>query len=125
MSKPLSRITITVPASLIEKADARAGREGRSRSWVLAESLRRYLEEPRAPAVRETGASYDVRPGLGPQRTAQLEADMKLTPEQRVREAEEMFRTALLARPQPRFEQVLMFPTLEDYFAWKKRDVLR
>jgi hypothetical protein len=126
MRKPVSRVTVTVPGDLIKLADARAKRERRSRSWVLAEALRRFLEEPRsAPAVRETAnSSYQVSAGLGEQRLLQLQADMVLTPEQRVRESEEMFRTALLARPQPRFEQVLMFSTLEDYFAWKKRDVL-
>lgn len=127
MRKPLERITITIPADLVRKADARARREGRSRSWVLSEAVRQYVSESagKTVSVQEPARRpYPQATGLGAQRQEQLEADLLLTPTQRVREAEEMYRIALLAHPQPRFEQVVMFDTLEDFFAWKKKDVL-
>ncbi len=45
---PLARISMTIPPDVLKRADRIAKREGRSRSWVLAEAVRR-LEEP-APA---------------------------------------------------------------------------
>ena len=125
MSKPLARITITVPPDALRKADAQARRSGRSRSWVISEALRLFLAEPlSAPVVREP-PSLPCTVGLGPQRTRQVEADLQLTPEQRVREAEEPARVADAVRPRPRFQQVVSFATLEDYFAWKKSEALR
>ena len=125
--RPLTRITITVAEDLVRRADARAKLAGRSRSWVIAEALRGYLagKPSQVGQVREpASAPYAVSPGLGEQRLAQLQADMALTPEQRVREAEEMVRTATLVHPQPRYQQVLLFDSFEDYFAWKKRERL-
>jgi hypothetical protein len=49
---PLERITITIPQPLLQAADELAARLDRSRSWVLAEAVRRMVgaEEPPSPA---------------------------------------------------------------------------
>jgi hypothetical protein len=127
----LVRVTCTLPADVLKAADRLAKRLERSRSWVVAEALRRYVSQagepaPSVRAVHEAAAPPYAAPasGLGEQRLAQLEADLRLTPEQRVHEAEETLETALRARPQPRLQQLLLFASLEDYFAWKKRDLL-
>ena len=126
MTTPLDRVTVTVPADLVKKADALARRERRSRSWVVTEALAGYLREGKPPArVAEPATTpYTTRPGLGEQRLAQLKSDLLLSPEERVREAEELAETAQLAHPRPRYRQVVLFDSLEDFFAWKKRDVL-
>lgn len=125
----LVRITCTLPGDLQKRADAEAGRLDRSRSWVIAEALRRYFAAAPAAAkaarvAEPVAARYVVRPGLGEQRLAQLEADLRLTPEQRVREAEEIVEMAFRLHQPPRVGQVLAFATYEDYLAWKRRDVL-
>jgi hypothetical protein len=60
-----------------------------------------------------------MRPGIGGLRRAQLAADLRLTPEGRVRAAEE---TARLAggRGRLRAERVIGFDRYEDYLAWKR-----
>ena len=118
----LSRISITIPEELILDADRKAGALDRSRSWVLVEALRQYLA-PRVNSVREPEARYAV--GLGPSRTAQLEADLQLTPEERVCAAE---RTLLVdearGRP-PTRDRLLTFDRYEDYLEWKRREAVR
>ena len=128
------RVTVTVPAAVLKAADRLAARLDRSRSWVVSEALRRYAggEASHAPAgggkssgVRESVATpYASRPGLDEQRLAQLVADLQLSPEQRVREAEETAQLALRLHPRPRAAQVLAFQTYEDYLDWRERDLL-
>lgn len=65
----------------------------------------------RAEQVPQQSAS-----GLGQLRLAQLAADLRLTPEERVRAAEE---TARASRSAIRPQYVIAFDRLEDYFAWK------
>jgi hypothetical protein len=119
MSK-LARVTITVPADLLASADARARRLDRSRSWVVAEALRGYLA---TAAVREPATiAYGPSPGLGTYRLQQLQADLALTPEQRVREAERTAREAALVRGTPRGRGLRFFDRYEDYLEWKRRE---
>jgi hypothetical protein len=77
--RPYARIAITLPAPDLAAADRLAKAKDRSRSWIIAEAIRRYAsaeaEPPRAP-------------GLGPYRLEQLKADLAHTPEQRVRAAQ-------------------------------------
>ena len=136
----LARVTVTVPAALLKEADRRAGALQRSRSWVVAEALRRLLADPlppigRAPAalaVREpVMAPYLASPD--PQRLAQLEADLALTPEQRVWEADRTLRqaesaaaaaAAAAARP-PRVRAIRSFDRYEDFVDWRRvRDLV-
>jgi len=123
------RVTVTVPAAVLDAADRLAARLDRSRSWVVAEALRRLGEHPETPggaaAVRETAtAPYSVASGLGPQRLAQLEADIRLTPEQRVHAAEADIETAVRFHRPPRVAQVIAFATYDDFLDWKRRSVL-
>lgn len=119
----LARISITLPRDLVAAADRRAKQLQRSRSWVVAEALRRYLASP--GAVREpTTPPYETSPGLGAYRLAQLEADLALTPEQRVREAERTARVGELTRGRRPGHRVLTFDRYEDYLDWKRREGL-
>ena len=56
-----SRIAITIPAADLAAADAIARKRDRSRSWVIAEAVRRYASEPAPPPPR---------PRLGPPPTS-------------------------------------------------------
>jgi Arc/MetJ-type ribon-helix-helix transcriptional regulator len=127
-----ARITITLPESVLRATDERAGELDRSRSRVVAEALRRYLErqpetEPPA-ALREPAPTAYGPPrgaGLGPQRRTRLEADLALTPEQRVEEAERAARVAELRAPRWRRERVITFDRYEDYLDWERREDLQ
>ncbi len=118
----LSRISITIPEELIAEADRKAAALDRSRSWVLVDALRQYLA-PQVSAVRQPSVEYAV--GLGPSRTAQLEADLRLTPEERVCAAQ---RTLLVdearGRP-PAHNRVATFDRYEDYLEWAQRETVR
>jgi ribbon-helix-helix CopG family protein len=123
---PLNRISITLPKDVLEAADKRARALDRSRSWVIVEAIRAYVAAP-ASQVREPAAPpYGVTsPGLGPLRLAQLESDLRLTPERRVRAAEENARLAERVRGSTgrgRSNRVLSFERYEDYVEWKRKD---
>lgn len=115
MSKPLERVTCTLPRELVKAADSEARRLSRSRSWVVADALRCRLTasigSPEAAAFEEA-------------RRSQRQADLRLTPSERVRAAEELAELAFASRARPRRKQVIIFEGLEDYFDWKRRDVL-
>jgi predicted transcriptional regulator len=118
-----ARVTITVPADLVEAADRRARMLGRSRSWVLSEALRTYLGAGAVDTtVHEPAAFYAA--GLGPSRRAQLQADLALTPEERVEAAEGMALVSTLRRRTGARQQVLTFDRLEDFMAWERREAL-
>lgn len=122
----LTRISITLPKDLLVAADRRARALDRPRSWVLVEALRAYLR--RAPgagsAVREPEPPAYAA-GLGEHRLQQLEADLSLTPEQRVLAAEETARVAEhMRRVRPNRNRVIQFDRYEDYLDWKRREAL-
>lgn len=114
-----ARISATIPEEVLAAADRLARELDRPRSWVIAEALRRWdgTAPPAPRLVREATVSYEVRAGLGEQRQAQLRADLALTPEQRVVEAE---RTARAGSPGPRWTGIITFDRFEDYLAWKR-----
>jgi predicted transcriptional regulator len=119
--------SFTLPKAVLAAADRRAKQLDRSRSWVIAEAVRHWAAGTASAASsragREARPGYEAEPGLGVQRQAQLRADLALTPEQRVIEAE---RTARLARPTSvRWRGVLTFDRFEDYLAWKRRERAR
>lgn len=118
-----TRISITIPEELVRAADERARDLDRSRSWVVAEALRRYLEPGVETGVSEPPASrYATGRGLGAYRLAQLEADFALKPEQRVREAERTARVGELIRRRGRpAHYVLLFDRYEEYLEWERR----
>ena len=117
------QISITLPAEVLKGTDARARELDRPRSWVIAEALRRFLASPR---VSEPAAvAYATRRGLGEYRTSQLEADLVLTPEQRVLEADRTARDAEKIRGRRRSAGTLLaFDRYEDYLDWQRRDAV-
>jgi hypothetical protein len=113
-----ARIAITLPADDLAAADEVAQRQDRSRSWVIAEAIRRYTADARQ-ADDSSSVNARAPTGLGDSRHAQLLADLRLTPEQRVRAAEETARVSFLTRPVAK--RVLAFDRYEDYLGWKRR----
>jgi hypothetical protein len=124
----LKRISMTLPKDVLDRADRRARALDRSRSWVIVEAIRAYVTAA-PPQVREPSPAPYGAPisGLGPSRLVQLEADLRLTPEERVLAAEETARLGDLVRgPRHVSHQVLSFDRYEDYVDWKRRgDTLR
>jgi len=117
---PYQRIAITLPPQDLAAADRLAGSLDRSRSWVVAEAIRRFAEVMASRGTDEAHSAPPVVRGLGASRSAQLTRDLALTPEQRVREAEETMRLAE-ARERPRAHQIVAFDRYEDYAQWKRR----
>jgi hypothetical protein len=116
------RISITLPRDVLQSADRRARELDRSRSWVIVEALRAYLAAPRSLVHESTPAPYGAAsPGLGPQRLAQLESDLRLTPEERIRAAEETARLGERVRgTRGRANRLISFERYEDYVEWKR-----
>lgn len=115
MSK-LVRITITLPKELLAGADARAKLLDRSRSWVVAEALGNYLPPD---AVRERAERYSARE-FSEAKRRHLVADLRLSPAERLHQAEDLGRLARTAQRRGRRAQVIGFDSYEDYYEWKK-----
>ena len=120
----LSRISITLPRDVLAGADRRARALDRSRSWLLVEALRTYLATPaRSPnaGVGEPDAPvYAVRE-VADARRQHLAADLKRSPAERLRRADELARLARQVRPRRgRRQQVIGFDSYEDFYEWKK-----
>ena len=78
---------------------------------------------PAASAARvgePAGQSYEVRRAFEEADLSRLRSDLALTPEQRVRLAEEIARVEPSGRPRPRFRRVIQFDRYEDYLDWKR-----
>ena len=135
-TKYYARIAITLPKRDLAAADRLARSQDRSRSWIVAEAIRRYAAATDAKPVRAGsagGAGGAVgtpdedataivplrQPGLGASRLAQLTRDLKLTPEARILAAEETLRQAGGPR-RPRRHHLLAFDRYEDFLDWKK-----
>jgi len=134
---PYARISITLPRELVAAADQQARALDRSRSWLVADALRRYLQDsaglPAGATVQSGRAVHEALPspygvvshGLGEYRLQQLQADLALTPEQRVFAAERTARVAEYTRPRSKGQRVLQFDRYEDYLEWKHREDVR
>lgn len=118
----LTRISITIPPELVEAADRRAAAMDRSRSWLVVEALRSYLNRTKGGAVREPAVAY--RPGLNEHRLQQLEADLALSTEERVALAEQTALVAQLRGRPPQRDRIVGFDRLEDFLAWERREGL-
>jgi predicted transcriptional regulator len=112
----LARISITVARDVLAAADGRARELDRSRSWVVAEALRRFVREPQI----EYEAPVDAAREVAEARRRHLLADLKLPPAERLRRAEELGRLARAAQRRARRHQVIGFDTYEDFYEWKK-----
>ena len=104
-----ARIAITLPAPDLAAADRLAAELDRSRSWIIAESVRRYVSEANtiASAIR-----------VGPSRAEQLRRDLALTATERVLDAE----TVAVARgsASPDSEQPRIFPSYGAFEVWRR-----
>jgi hypothetical protein len=123
---PYARIAITLPKRDLAAADRLAKALDRPRSWVVAEAIRRMATSP--PPVPPTSSGPPgsttglVHSGLGPSRLAQLTADLTLSPEERVRAAEESLRLSELGS-RPRTHSLRMFDTYLDYLDFKRHRI--
>src|SRR2546428_3049014 len=89
----LTRISITLPRDVLAAADRRARALDRSRSWLIVDAIRAYLAGSPSQVPEPAATPYGVTsPGLGPLRLAQLESDLRLTPERRIRAADDTAR---------------------------------
>ncbi len=129
----LERISVTIPVTVLAAATSRARELGRSRSWLVVEALRRFLGSGAGQAastdiplvVREpTPPSYaPTDPGrLGEYRLSQLESDLALSTDDRVRQAERTALVARLRRTAWRRNRLLTFDRYEDYLDWDRWD---
>ncbi|MGH7619630.1 MAG: CopG family transcriptional regulator [Gemmatimonadaceae bacterium] len=116
-----ARIAITLPPDDLATADRLARQQARPRSWVIAEAVRRYAATSGGAAPPDVQSRIDAESGLGASRLAQLRADLELTPEARVRAAEETARVSFRLRP-ALHARVLGFERYEDYLEWKRRE---
>lgn len=135
-----SRITITIPEELVQAADAKARSLDRSRSWVLVEALRRYLQAgPRSGGVCEAAVAYtpsapqrpradapvDIAAEVAASRTRRLQAELALAPLERLERADELGRLGRTSRPTGASAQVVGFDQYDDYYEWKKTRLIR
>ncbi len=113
---PYARIAITLPPEDLEAADQLASQWDRSRSWVIAEAVRRLVAaEPSTPERYEQPLRQS---GLGASRLLQLRRDLALTPEQRVLLAEETLGNVPSATGTPLGSR--FFDQYEDFLDWKR-----
>ncbi len=118
-----SRISITLPRDVLVAADKRARELDRSRSWLIVEAVRTYLTADPAQVRAPAPAPYAVTPGLGPQRLAQLQSDLRLTPERRVRAGEETARLGERVRgARAPANRLISFDRYDDYLEWKHKE---
>lgn len=108
--RPLARISMTIPPDVLRRADRIAKSAGRSRSWVLADAVRRLAEPPPTS-----------QPRLDRSRREMLQADIALSPTERVLAAERTAREV----PVRRFAALFVtFDRFEDYLEWKRREAV-
>jgi hypothetical protein len=110
-SAPYAKVAISLPEADLAAADRLAQELDRSRSWVIAEALRRFVAGVVAGAG-EAPAATD----LGASRRAQLRRDLALSPEQRVHAAEETLAAS------SRIGAPRIFSHFDDFLAWQRAE---
>ena len=109
-----AKIAITLPEADLASADRLAALQDRSRSWIIAESVRRY--------AAEFDADRAAAP-LGASRLEQLRPDLAPTAHQRVHEADgvaALSAVALSAAPDGAWERPQRFGSFDDFLAWRR-----
>ncbi len=96
---------------------------------MLTDAVRCYLRMAagaRYSAVAEGSARYSAAAptGLGAYRLAQLEADLALTPTERVLRAEQTVRAVAVHERKPIRSRVVTFDRYEDFLEWKRGEDL-
>ena len=112
-----SRVAISLPKSELDSADRLARAQDRPRSWIIAEAIRHYASSYNKARVER--ATAPASPGLGESRLAQLRRDLALTPEARVRAAEETLKLSERVR-RPKAQHVIAFDRYQDFVDWKR-----
>jgi hypothetical protein len=107
-----ARISITLHREVLAAADSQAKALDRPRSWVIAEAIRSYQ------SVNQTTAPPGAAEVLAARRQHLL-ADLRRTPEERLRHAAALLRLAPGSRAGRR-AQIIGFDSDEDFAAWKK-----
>lgn len=106
-----AKIAITIPPDDLAAADRLAARLGRSRSWVLSEALRRFVQHERLTHELDTSRAH------------QLRRDLTLTAAQRVREGEASGDVTAWPTANERLTRVdepLRFATYDEFDAWRR-----
>lgn len=127
----LTRISLTIPAAVVRELDRAAKSLSRSRSWVIVEAVKQYLARTPGPAPTVTPHANRVAEsellahgaGLGEQRLQQLQADLRLSPTERVRVAQSTLKRVRPRRP-PTPHRVVQFDRYEDYINWQRAEQL-
>ncbi len=117
-----------IPEGVLRALRAAAKRNRRSLNAEVLVRLEVAAEETAAQpaAVREPVAQpYEVRRAFEEERSALLESDLRMTPEQRALLSDQLLSDALAVRPRPNVHTVRAFDSWEDYLAWKRTDRLR
>jgi hypothetical protein len=122
MTMPFARISITLPSKDLAAADRLAAQQDRSRSWIVAEAIRRYAAEVEAGAgAAAQPVARGDHPGLGASRLIQVDRDLSMTAAERVREAEEAAdAVAAIGRPGGGIEEPRWFGSYEEFAAWRR-----
>lgn len=100
-------VSISLPENLRSTLDAEAGRQRRSRSFVVAEAIRDYV------ARQERGAFAEAR-----ERT--VREGLALAPAERLRLAEDLWQEFARERP-PARPWTAAFDTFDEYESWRRR----
>lgn len=108
-----ARISITLPREVLAAADSQAKALDRPRSWVIAEAIRSYRSDPPSQVVAPPGAAH-----VAAARRQHLLADLRLSPEERLRRAAAVLRLAPGSGAKRR-AQIIGFDSYEDFAAWK------
>ena len=122
----LTRISITIPRSLVAALDRKAKELDRSRSWVIAEAARRFVESAAPAALAPATAVHEAEPPayaaseVAAARQRRLEAELALSPGERLRRAFDLGRLARARHGRGVRHQVIGFDSYEDYYQWKK-----
>jgi hypothetical protein len=118
----LIRITVTVPAALVRQADKVARRDDRSRSWVVAEALRRHMaaNEATPPAADSTPRPSPAFVAAADRaRADHVRAEQRLSPAERLARAEDLGALARAQQGRGSRDQVIAFDTYDDFYRWK------
>lgn len=112
-STAFARISLTLPPEVLAAADRLALVSDRSRSWVIAEAIRRL--------AGERGAIAGPQPATGGVLPARLRAEMVRSAEERVLAGEQ--RASASATRES--DQLLSFRSYQAYLAWTRRSGAR
>ena len=127
--RPFARIAITLPPEVLVAADRLARRLDRSRSWVVAEAVRR-LAAAESHAVTATAWAAASPAGhlaatVAEGRLNQLRADLDRTPADRLRRAEELVQLGRTVHPRRPRTQIIAFDSADEFAEWKRSSRIR